>query len=321
MTLLDALRDPSDDGALPRLVDLVIDDSMTRPLADVVDLDLWPHLIAELLGAWARSDVAEERLVRAVLDSLDWLEAQPGRLRDHVPVPVSDGLHQLAARPWSPSRDLVLRLIDQPPVRKLLREVLLDTVTRFAQKVRQTGEHLPAAGIASGFSRLARRNPLGALAGEVVGAVSSEVERQMERRSAEFVDGALSGVIARIADMLADPSRAGDQAALRTALLDAALDLTGPELARELRSSDPAALGAVVRSSASGWVGGEGFEDQLRGWLSELVASEGTRTLGETLDELDLRDTVADAARALLLVQARRLVALDGFAAWLDSVS
>jgi len=321
VSILDRLRDPSDD-ALTSLVSLIVDDAMGRPMGDVVDAERWPRLVAEIAGAWAGSDAAEERLVQAVLDGVDALDELDGVLGDLLPQSVVDGLRALMRRPYSPSRELVLRVIDQPPVRKLLREILMDAVTGFAKKARTASEASAVGGLASGLGRFAKRKAgtLGAIAGDMASAVGSEVERQVEKRASDFVDGALGQAIARMADQIADPARAEDQAALRTALLESALTLTGPELAAELRSSDPPALGRLARSSLSGWIRGDGFEEQIAGWLTDLVAAEGTRTLGETLDELALRGTVADVARELLLDHARHLVTTDAFGRWMAAL-
>jgi len=320
MTLLSKLQDPAPNGPLATLARLIVVDAMARPLGEVVDAELWPRMLKDTLDAWAASDVAEERMVAAVHDGIEALDGLDGTLSDRMPDAVSEGLRELAAHPYSPSRELVLRLLDQPPVRKLLREILLDAVTGFAKKARAAGETSPVGGLASGLGRFAKRRAgtLGALAGDVVGAVGSEVERQVEKRAGEFVDAGMTGAIADIADQIADPERAEDQAALRTALLNAALALTGPELAAELRGSDPAALGRLVRNAAQGWVGGDGFEGQVRGWLQDLTEAEGERTLGESLDGVSLRDTISDAATELLLAHAARLISTDAFADWLQ---
>ncbi|MCO4769558.1 MAG: hypothetical protein KDA24_05960 [Deltaproteobacteria bacterium] len=322
MSLLERLQDPAEDGPLAGLVALIVDDALSRPMADVVDLQRWPALTAEVLIAWAGSDAAEERLVRGVLDGVEYLEALDGVVEDRVPSAVLEGLRTLAARPYSPSRDLVLRLLDQPPVRTLLKEILVDAVVGFARKARSAGETSAVGGLASGLGRFAKRRAgtLGALAGDMVGAVGSEVEKQLERRAEEFTDGALTGVLGRIADQISDPARAAEQAALRTALLNGALRFTGPELARELRGADPRGLGRLARDSIAGWITGDGFEDQLRSWLTDLVTAEGTRTLGETLDELGLRDTLTLPAHELLLVQARHIVSTDAFTRWLSTL-
>ena len=321
MSLLSRLRDP-EDPALNALAELLVADALDRPAADVVDRARWPKLVVDTLQAWLAAETAQERLVTTVQEGIDALGTTPGPLGQRLPGPVVDGLRRLAARPHSPSRALVLRLLDQEPVRRLLREILLDAVTGFASRVRETGEATAIGGLAGGLGRFAKRRAgsLGALAGEVVGAVGSEVERQMERRASEFVDGALGGVLGRIADQLADPARAADQAALRSALLDSALGLTGPELADELRRSDPAGLGTLVHDALRGWVDAPGFEEQVAGWLDELVARAGVRTLRTTLLELDLLESVQTAARSVSVTHARRVVDTDAFADWLHAL-
>lgn len=321
MSLLDQLRS-ADSDALDRLARLLVDDALDRPLRDAVDRERWPTLAAELLKAWASSDTAEQRLVDAVLEGIDSLGEHTDPLGSILPAPVRDGLRDLARRPYSPNQELVLELIDQPPVRKLLREILLDTVTRFARKLRSTGEQTTVGGALGGLGRFAKRRAgtLGSIAGEMASAVGSEVEKQLERKAADFVDGALSGVIQRLATKLADPAHASDQAAMRTALLESALDLTGPQLATELRSADPQGLATLLRRSLQGWIDADGFEEQLRGWLDSLVSSQGDRTVRATLDELALTDTLITPAHELALEHARRFVATDAFATWLDSL-
>lgn len=319
--MLDHLRDP-DHSALVGLIDLIVDDALDRPLRIAVDLERWPALAGEILRSWAGSEPAERRLVDAVREGIERLANVPGPLGDQLPATVRTGLEDLASRPYSPNRDLVLKLIDQEPVRKLIREILLDTVTRFARKLRSTGEQTSVGGALGGLGRFAKRRAgtLGAIAGEMASAVGGEVEKQVERKAADFVDGALSGVIHRIAGQLGDPNHAEDQAALRTALLDSALRLTGPELAEELRRSDPEGLARLLRRSLQGWIDSDGFEGQLRGSLESLVAAQGDRTLRATLEDVGLLDTINTTARELAEQHARRIVATDAFAAWLRAL-
>ncbi len=321
MSVLDHLRDP-EDPALVGLIDLIVADALDRPLKDAVDLDRWPALAVEALRSWAGSVAAEERLIDAVRDGIERLAQVPGPLGMELPAAVQTGLQDLARRPYSPDQDLVLKLIDQEPVREILREILLDTVTRFARKRRATGEQTSVGGALGGLGRFAKRRAgtLGAIAGEVASAVGGEVEKQVERKAAEFVDGALSGVIQRIASQLGDAKHADDQAALRTALLDSALRLTGPELAEELRRSDPEGLARLLRSSLRGWIDSDGIEAQLRHTLQSIVAAQGDRTLRATLHDVGMLDTVNTTTRELATQHARRIVTTDAFAAWLRAL-
>ncbi len=321
MSLIDQLRAP-DHTALTGLIDLLLDDALDRPLREAVDIERWPTLAGELLRAWASSEAAERRLVETVQEGIEQLADVPDPLGDRLPDTVRQGLRDLARRPYSPNKELVLKLIDQEPVRKLLREILLDTVTRFARKLRSTGEATAVGGALGGLGRFARRRAgtLGSIAGEMASAVGGEVEKQVERKAADFVDGALSGVIQRIASKLGDPTHAADQTALRMALLDSALNLTGPEVADELRRSDPEGLATLLRRSLQGWIDSDGFEDQLRGGLESIVTAQGERTLRATLDDVGLLDTLTTTARELGIEHARRVVATDAFAAWLRAL-
>ncbi len=319
--LLARLNDP--DGPLGGLIDLLVDDLLARALGEVLD----PERVAEMLAGatrdWLGSEHGEARLLTAWSELVDRIEAEGRPLREVVPAEVRQAAERLAAQPYHPDRDALLALLDREPVRKLLREILQNTLVDFGKRVAapvsgaKIGKGLTGALGGFGARAKQRAGVFGALAEEALGAVGGELERQVERKAAEFADTAMSSVLQRIVYLLSDPSRAEDQAAVREALLQGTWDWTGAMAAAELRRGDPEAVAAVVREALTAWTGRDDFQDTLRGWLETLLEEQGHLTLRDFLADLDLLDTITQNSHELLLQRARDFVATDPFAAWL----
>ena len=142
VSLLDRLRNSADDGPLTRLVDLMIDDAMARPLGEVVDVQRWPRLLTQVAVAWSSSDAAEERLVQAVLDGVDLLDGLEGTVGDHL------GLFPIVHR----DRQAYSRVLPQMPSNRhrgqqrdtLNREYLEETFLMLDLPKKDSLEHRPS---------------------------------------------------------------------------------------------------------------------------------------------------------------------------------
>ena len=320
--LLARLRNP--DGPLGALIDLLVQDLLGRALGEVLD----PARTAEMLAAaardWLGSEQGEARLLASWSELINRVEAEPRTLRAVIPDEVRHAAERLAAQPYHPDRDALLALLDREPVRKLLREILQNTLVDFGKRVSapvsgaKIGKGL--TGALGGFGQRARQHAgvFGALAEEALGAVGGELERQVERKAAEFADTAMSSVLQRIVHLLSDPSRAEDQAAVREALLQGAWDWTGPIAAAELRRGDPEAVASVIREALTAWTARDDFADTLAGWLDTLLEEQGHLTLRDDLADLDLLDSVRANTTELMLQRAQDFVNTEPFAAWLD---
>ena len=317
--LLSKLRS---DDAVASLAALVVDDLLGRAPAEVLDARFSAELVQRSLQGWLASEVAEQRLLDTLETVRERLSEDERRLSDVVPPEAADAARRLAAKPYSPDRDTLLAILDREPVRKLVREILRETLVDFGTKLRAPVASNPVAKGLGGLGRFAKSRAaqksgsLGALAGGLVGAVSEEVERQIERRAADFADGAISGVLQRFADELCDPRRVEDQAALRGALLEGVLGLRGVDAAKELHNADPAELVATVRSALSGWADRDDFADQVEALVDTLLAEVEAETLGDLLDAADLRDTVSKLVVDVLQRRLGPLLASDAFGAW-----
>ncbi len=321
--LLEKLRT---EEAVADLARLVVADLLSRPPAEVVDARFTAELVQRSLQGWLRSDVAEERLLATLEDVRGRLREDDRRVRDVVPDEVVDGARRLAARPYSPDRGTLLAILDRPPVHRLVREILRETLVDFGKKLRAPVADNRVAKSLGGLGRFARSKAaaktgsIGALAGGLVGAVSEEVERQVERRAAEFADGAISGVLQRFADELCDPRRADDQAALRGAILEGILELRGVDAAKELDNADPGELVGLLRSILTDWAERDDFTDTVVSVVEAALAEVTAPTVGDMLDDA-LRGVIEGLAVDLLQRRLGPLFASDAFGDWFATLA
>ena len=272
-----------------------------------------------MLEAWVKSAGTEQLVTRVVEDLVQRLQTQPKSVRDVMPAELRKAAREIFGRPFSPDRRLVLTIIDRPPTRELVRQLLLDAILEFGRRA-----SAPMAGMARGLGSLAKfagetvKARSGGL-GSLVGAVSGEVERQLEKRAVEFVDAALAGVFGQIADSISDPKRAAEAAELRLAIFDGVLELTGPQLSRELINLDVPGGAKVLREGMSRWLASAESEGQLVEFATRLLEQDGKRSVREVLSEVGLLDVTRALAIEQLAVRIKAISGTPEFAAWLAS--
>ncbi len=321
--LLSNLRQEGKTSPTRELAELLVDQHLERPLEDLI----WPEetgsLLCELLLAWQRSDLAQENIQHNWQRLVAWLEGQHEPMGQVLPKVLLDGASELAAQPVRLNRELLLTMLDRPAVRKLIRELLVDTLISFGKKLRNpVAESRLGKGI-SGIGRMAKGRASGvrSLAGDLMGVVSDEVERQLEGRATEFADGALSQILHKLADYLCEPARAADQAALRRAFLDGLWDLTGAQLAHELSRADVEITTMFLRSVLISWLDRPQAKEDLASWLRTLSASGDFDSSAELLEALGMLQGVRSHAIEYTERNLRMVVKSKGFEAWLDRAS
>jgi hypothetical protein len=320
--LLARLQDASSDGPLDRLAALVVEHELSQPLETLFPPALLARALRAALEGWLASDTADRELASAIDHLHRQLTQDPRTVREALPPELSKGLSELAARRYSPDRTLVLTVLDHPPVRALVRGLLLNVLIEFSRKV---SAPVTENRIAKGFSGLARfaaeqaRSSGGALGG-IAGALSDEIERQVEKRARDFADSALSGLFQQFADALTDPGRASEQAEMRVAILDGALNLPLAKLGRELSRADVPGGAAVVRKALSQWLASKDATAELEGWLTRVMERDGKRPVREVLGTLGLLDTFQKLGRESLHGRLAPVVASEPFARWLEEL-
>ena len=315
-TLISRLQADAADSLAVICVDSVLGTPIGTLLPDAVVL----YTVRKGLAGWLESDSAIGALNTVVEALAKKLQAARRPLKDLVASDVRHALREMMGRPFSPDRKLVLTVIDRGPTRELVRQLLLDAVLEFGRRA-----SAPVAGMARGLGSLAKmagdrvKARSGSL-GSLVGAVSGEVERQLEKRATEFVDSALAGVFGQIADAVSDPERAAEAAELRIAFFDGALELTGPQLARELANLDVAGSAEILRAGLKRWLATSASDAQLKEFLELVVHQQPERTLKEVLSEIGLLEVTRSFGSEQLAPRIRAIAASPECAAWLASL-
>jgi len=314
--LLTRLRDASDDAPTARLTAVLVDDVLARPVRELVEPSAVAAAARDVIRAWTASDDGVAKVVADIERARTLLGMHAGTLGEPLPAPLREGLRELVQLPLVARREAVLKLLDRPSFRQVLRGQLVGTLVDFGRKAASpVSDNALARGL-GGLGKLAgqiaRPSPLGAIAS----AVSGEVERQIEKRASDFADTAVAGILAGIADQASDPAKAAQQAAMRLELLEGLLALTGTDLSA-LAESGVGAQVAVVRKALTGWSTEPSFLETVEKPLALVMALEAERPLGELLAALGMRDAVGAHARVYVRKALAHLVATDAFGAWL----
>jgi hypothetical protein len=308
------LQSPEASTLLAPLVTLAIDQIFETPLSSVTTSDALAHKLHQLLNAWVDSPSAQTTLERWTERVYHQLSSRNETVETVLPVELRRAIDALLSRPFSPDKRVVLQVIDQEPMRELVKQLLVDKRAS-----------APVAGVAKSLGGLARmaqetlKSSSGSL-GSIVGAVSGEVERQLERRAVEFVDGSLAQFFDRLANVVSSPARAHEAAELRRALFDGVLHLNFEQLGREWLNADVAGGARLLREALNRWLMGSGSERELRTLVSLFFEPSQHQTLRAFLSELGLLEPLRDWSLELLLPEATKLTQTPAFEAWFLSL-
>ena len=319
-TLKTKLLDASADGPLPKLAALSVDAVLDTPLSHFSTRDEAVTVTRRLVKAWLSSEQAPKTLGALVGEVVATLQADRRALKDVTPPELKRTLRELVGRPFSPDKRLVLTIIDREPTRDLVRQLLVDLVLDFGRRA-----SAPVAGVAKGLGALARmagetvKAKSGGL-GSLVGAVSGEVERQLEKRAIDFVDAALGGVFGELADAVSNPRRAEEAAELRMAIFDGVLELTLPQLAREVMNADVPGGAEVLRAGLAAWLDAKTSNAELQKVAQAVLDRDGARTVRQVLADWGLADEARALAVEQLTTRMRAIVGTDAFSAWLSAL-
>jgi len=314
------LRDPSD-PSLAALARQIADQIVAVPLADVAPARWIASQITAALEAATRDAAFGDWIVRAIAAERERWGADPRPLRDVIPPDVVPPLREVLGRPWSPSEDLAFRVLDQAAIRTLVRDVLVEMLHRFRQRVGKVD-----GGLLGGLGKKAvqggrglfggLRENLGGVADGFVGAVKEEMEFALDTKVRDFARQATSEVVRLIARDLAQPDRAAAFAESRIAILDVLLDTPRSELAAEADRLEPEDAVASIAAAARAVLTRPDFAPDLEARIATILAEAGTGTLGDWLAEVNLADVWTEATADLLSRHLGRVVATETFSAW-----
>ena len=203
------LLDASPEGASARLAALLVEEALGQTIGELVDVRFAAAALKDVLRAFAASDTAGARVVAALNVGEKLLDAEKRPLGAVISASLKAGARDLAAVPLTPPRDVIAKLLDREPLKKLLRAQVTDTLVAFGRRAASpVADNAIARGL-GGLGKLAmgQAGKPGAF-GALANAVSGEVERQVEKRAADFADTAVAGILDGLAEQISDPARA-----------------------------------------------------------------------------------------------------------------
>jgi len=277
--------------------------------------------VREGLVALTASDAATQRIIERVEGATAALVAEERPLGKLVPPPLADGVRALARLHATPSHDALLKLLDRAPIQRMIRAQVIETLAAFGRKA---ASPVAESSLARGLGGISKR-ALGQIASgpgalsRVANAVSNEVERQVEKRATDFADTAVAGILAGVVDQATDTSRRDEQAAVRIAVIDGLLEMSGAELAGLAPGHAPSQVDAV-RSALQAWVCLPDFVAHVEAVIAAVIAADVARPVGDLLADFELRDTVEKHATRAVERAIARLVAGDAFERWLNDL-
>src|SRR5262245_36714989 len=115
--MLQRLQDDSDGGPADRLALLMLEQLFQSRADALIDAPALAQGARAALSGWLDSPEAMKTL-EASLEATVLALKSPGALRDAVPPQVKDVLLELAGRPYSPDKKVVLAILDRGPMRE-----------------------------------------------------------------------------------------------------------------------------------------------------------------------------------------------------------
>ena len=325
------LRDPGGD-ALDRLSRMMVEQTTSTPLKEIATPRWIAGQIATALEAGTRGDHARDWVDRRIISERERWGLEEKTLRGFLPDEVDKPLRELLGRHYSPDEEIIFRMIDQPAIMRLIREILTTTVTHFRHNVTKVDEGV-LGGIGGRAARKGRglfggrmgraaevASNIGGVASNLAGAVRDELESTMDGRVKDFVRQASQDQIHAIARYIADPQHADGFAELRLAILDVIIDTPIRELAKETDKLQPEQIIEIVVGALRSAVAAEDFVDRTEERITQILDEAGDGTLGAWLDEVQLREVWTETTTELIAERLKAVVATDDFTEWWDDL-
>ncbi len=294
-------------GGSDRLVDLLLNDLLDRPVQELVD----PAWLATQLAATARQAAEDPKVEQFFRERVRAARAHvpPGPLP--IPKAFSEPLRVVLSRPYVPSREIIGRLLNHSTVRLLLSNLFQDVLVSFARKLKPVTTHK----MPGGFAGLRGLQRLGEGLSHLVG---EEFEAHVEARAREFMDAGVQRLVEEMADHLCDPAHIDEYGAWRAHGLDVLLATDMAQLAAEVEKLDPESLVATGAALVRGIAGQEALVGQLEAVLRTAMNESGGRSARELLGGVEAHGV--ELIRSVMRDRARALVDTPAFTQWWDDV-
>ena len=304
---------------LRKLVTLVVDDLLDRPVEDLVDPDWLSERLVEGFRASVDDARTKDWIRGRVQEARARLDEESGPLLYRVDRGLVDPVKDLLRRPYEPNEAVMRALLDHRATREMIREILTDTLTEYAKSIKvpdQASKVIKSTGI--GRSRLAQWAGAAKAAAEIVG---SEVEKRMDDRVKAYVDGAISRSIEIAVKHACDPDNAQAWADMRADSVDILLGFPVETWAGEIDKLDLDLLIDDLAATLQAFAHSEAFPEQVKGMLELTVKDGQGLSAREFLEGSGLEETWRTSLEDLLNERVQAFVATDAFATWLGELT
>jgi hypothetical protein len=324
------------EGGLDRLVDLIVEDLLSRQVATLLDPKILSSELSSALALAVRSPSTETWLRQKIVAGREHaagIVKKDGRtFRQRLPRGAVQAVARLLAEPWVPDERLVERLVDHEAMSGLVREVLQGTLVGFGQRLRNLAPDPGrlaglGAGLGAGFRQAPGMAHLRAFGSSVAAvgsglsaAVSAELEHQLEERAKDFVAQALRSVLSDVARQLSDPSRVRAMSSWRKHAFDVVLDAEPEIWAAEVERLDPARLTRTILAVLDAFAAQPDLATQLEDAVRAVADQLGHETVRDQLRATGLEDSWRSAITAILRPRARELLDNPSFEKWIGEL-
>ena len=298
------------DDAVDELTHLAFEHILTRPVSTLVNT----RSLAQQTSATLKQVAHSEQTEAWLRDHIQTLQSHvpDGNLGDRIPADVVNPIKAAIAKPITPDRQMVGRLVEHGAVESLLRELLVGALQGFAKRLK------PA--VPGGDRTSSRLRSLKRVSEGMLGGIGAELERQAEQRAKDFVDSILASVVAQAADDLCDPEKAESYGRFRAHLLDQFLETPLSELSREVHKLDPDAWVSTAAAMAKALADRDDIDAEIEGIIAFAMSTFGDKTAAEVLDEAGIDDTWRHEAEKQCSTLARDFIQTNAFGSWLENL-
>lgn len=273
---------------LPAL-DRLLDERLTERSTAV---HLRPFIAREIARGKVRGDVVG-----------DWLTAE-----------AKAELRSLANRPVKINRRTVERVVKQPQVKELIRQVVRDTLERFVETIKTGGDDGGSAVGSIGRKAFGFANR--ATAG-VLGSIGGAVEAKLTTALNAFVANNLDGVLDKVVAVATSPDTARQITKGALHVFDQAMVLPGEKVARQAEQAPWDDLLEPLPGLIAHNLGREAIRQGIQEEVAAALAAEGERPLRAFwADEAAVAAAQADAVAVLAPLLAD-FAGHAGYLAWL----
>lgn len=307
--ILARLRDEPEH--LESLVALVVDEALSRPIAELADPAWLARALADGIRSAADSDELEVWVRGRVEQALTRADHLSGTIGDHLPATLLGPLETVVGRDITPDADLVAALLDHPSLRDLIAAILQQNILEFGRKLRTIvpdGGNLPGAKLRSRLAGVAKG------VGSVVGG---QVERQLEERVRAYVDEALGRAVDMAIERFSSPKFSGEMARWRIDVLHALMQHPLESLVAERHKYPPETFAADLTSLLRALGSWKRLTEVLESGIERAFHEFGDHTAGAWLEGSGLLEAWRPQLEELMVQRLRTVVATDEFASWL----